>query len=94
MGKESKLEEELRLYIKSLGGLCLKWVSPGFTGVPDRIILLRGNIWFVELKAPNGRLSDRQVYVRDQEFAPRLIDIYYVYDDYTLNQFKNAICPA
>lgn len=36
-------------------GLCLKWVCPGFAGVPDRIVLLPGGrIVFVELKKPKG----------------------------------------
>ena len=50
-------------------GLCLKWVSPGFTGVPDRIVILpNGKIFFVEVKRPglkDGR-SPRQKRVAQQ----------------------------
>ena len=36
-------------------GLCLKWVCPGWSGVPDRIILLPGaRIIFAETKRPKG----------------------------------------
>ena len=39
--------------VKRRSGICLKWVSPGFDGVPDRIVFLPGrHIGFVEVKAP------------------------------------------
>lgn len=60
---EKDLERKIVNRIKSEGGLCLKWVSPGFTGVPDRIAVLPGGrILFIEVKRPgreNG-LSPRQ----------------------------------
>lgn len=41
---------------KRNGGLCLKWVSPGFAGVPDRIVLFPGaRIGFVEVKVPGEK---------------------------------------
>lgn len=49
---EKQTEKYLVKKIKELGGLCLKWVSPGVNGVPDRIVILpNGAIHFVELKA-------------------------------------------
>lgn len=52
---EKELEAKLRKEVKNLGGLCLKWVCPGWSGVPDRIILLPfGRIFFVEMKRPKG----------------------------------------
>ena len=48
---EKEIEKQLTERIKAIGGLCLKWESPGYTGVPDRIILLPGGrVRFVELK--------------------------------------------
>ncbi len=39
--------------MEAAGGLCLKFVSPGTAGVPDRIVLLpEGRLGFVEVKAP------------------------------------------
>lgn len=64
--QEKDIEEKLRKGIKAIGGLCLKWVSPGYTGVPDRIILLpNSHIIFVELKAPGKKERVRQKYVQD-----------------------------
>ena len=65
--RESKIETNLRNKVAKLGGLCFKFVSPGFTGVPDRQVLLPGGIFFyVELKAPGKSLSPRQRYVKRQ----------------------------
>ena len=51
--REKVIEQRLVKEVKARGGLCLKWVSPGFAGVPDRIILLpHGKIAFAEIKAP------------------------------------------
>ena len=60
--REAGIERKIVDAIKSKGGLCLKWVSPGYTGVPDRIAILPGGrILFIEVKKPGtGRLSPRQ----------------------------------
>ena len=59
---ERDIERALVGMVKRHGGLCLKWVCPGFAGVPDRIVLLpHGRVVFVEVKRPRGgRLSELQ----------------------------------
>jgi hypothetical protein len=53
---EKTIEQRLRDKAKSAGGRAFKWVSPGFAGVPDRIVILPGGrIIFVELKAPGKK---------------------------------------
>ena len=53
---EKKIEQRLRVIAKKAGGLAIKWVSPGFDGVPDRILILPGGrIIFVELKRPGAK---------------------------------------
>lgn len=52
---EKEIERKLRLMVTKHGGLCLKWVCPGWSGVPDRIVLMPGGrVYFVELKRPKG----------------------------------------
>ena len=54
--KEKSIERRLVLEVKKRGGLCLKWVSPGFDGVPDRLVFLPGRKFgLVELKAPGKK---------------------------------------
>ena len=63
---ESSLEAWMKKRVKALGhgARCLKFVSPGFSGVPDRIILLPGgNLIFVEMKKPGEKERKRQEYV-------------------------------
>ena len=59
---EKEIEAKLVERIRRRGGLCLKWVCPGWAGVPDRIILLPGGrVIFAELKRPKGGVvSSRQ----------------------------------
>jgi hypothetical protein len=64
---EKEIEKKLRRMVESRGGWCLKWVCPGWSGVPDRILLLPGGlVMFVELKRPKGgRYSAMQDKWRD-----------------------------
>lgn len=59
---ERDIEQKLRRMVEARGGRCLKWVCPGWAGVPDRIVLLPGaRVAFVETKRPKGgRLSKLQ----------------------------------
>ena len=46
--------------VKETGGLQRKFVSPGHRGVPDRIVVYFGDVYFVELKAPGKDLRPDQ----------------------------------
>ena len=60
--REKTIESKLVKAVKNMGGLAPKFVSPGFDGVPDRIVLLPyGKIAFVELKAEGETLRPLQV---------------------------------
>ena len=51
--REKIIEQHLVKAVKSSGGIAPKLVSPGFDGMPDRLVLLPGGkIGFVEVKAP------------------------------------------
>jgi len=50
--REKTIEKKLAQAVKAMGGLCPKFVSPGFDGMPDRLVLLPGGkLAFVEVKA-------------------------------------------
>ena len=57
---EKQIEEYLKKRVKALGGLCLKFISPGSSGVLDRICVLAKRVIFVECKRPDGILAPSQ----------------------------------
>lgn len=65
---EKEFESKMTDIVKSLGGLCLKFESPGNTGVPDRLVIgTHGNIYFVEMKRPSqSRTAAKQNYWKDK----------------------------
>lgn len=64
--RESQIEKYLTRQISSIGGMSLKFVSPGKAGVPDRLICCDGNAFFVELKAPKEKPRPIQRAVTEQ----------------------------
>ena len=61
MMRESEIERHLVWHVERLGGKAYKFTSPSNRGVADRVVCLPdGTVWFVEVKAPNGRLSPLQ----------------------------------
>lgn len=52
--------------VKALGGHAYKFVSPSNRGVADRLVVLPGVVWFVEVKAEGGRLSPLQTLFIEQ----------------------------
>lgn len=76
---EKTVEMALCRAVKQLGGLALKMVSPGATGVPDRVVILPGGrVEFVELKRGGGRLTARQQRMQ-QEMRDRGVTVVTVY---------------
>jgi len=65
--REKTIETYLVREVKKLGGVAYKFVSPAHRGVSDRIVCLPGGVvWFVEVKAPTGRLSPLQKVFGDE----------------------------
>jgi hypothetical protein len=63
---EKNIEAHLVKRVKEIGGIAYKFVSPAHRGVADRVVCLpNGVVWFVELKAPGGRLSPLQKVFED-----------------------------
>jgi hypothetical protein len=59
------VEKYLVEAVAAAGGLCLKFVSPGHAGVPDRLVILDGVVRFVEVKRPKEKLRKLQVQCAD-----------------------------
>lgn len=59
--RENKIEIYFKDQIKALGGISRKWVSPGVDGVPDQIVIIKSDIFFVEVKTSDGKLSIAQI---------------------------------
>ena len=58
--RENKVETYLDEQVIALGGITRKWVSPGRDGVPDRIVILKGKVFFVEVKTVDGDFEPGQ----------------------------------
>lgn len=55
---EADIEAKFRDAVKAAGGKAFKFISPGNSGVPDRLVVLPGNrIGFVELKQKGKKPS-------------------------------------
>ena len=53
---ERTIEQKLAARVKAMGGIAPKFTSPGFDGMPDRLVLLPGGrMGFVELKTPGKK---------------------------------------
>lgn len=77
---EKQIESRLSKSVKSVGGIALKFVSPGFAGMPDRLVLLPDErIAFVELKS-NGQ-KPRALQLARHKMLKRLGFKVYVIDD-------------
>ena len=54
--REKVIEHALVMATRSKGGIAPKFTSPGFAGMPDRLVLLPGGrMGFVELKVPGKK---------------------------------------
>lgn len=94
MQSEKQVEARLRIKVKTAGGKALKFVSPGFSGVPDRLVFMPGGrIYLVELKAPGRTLTKLQLKVK--AMFEGLGFKYYIIDSYeAVEEFIDEICTA
>ena len=91
MAQESKIEAKLVKEVKKAGGLALKLVSPGYVGVPDRLILIAfGKIGFVEVKAPKKKPRKIQL-KRHKELRALGFNTYVLDDESQIRGIIDAI---
>ena len=78
--REKAIEQKLMRATKNMGGIAPKFVSPGYDGMPDRIVLVPGgHMAFVEVKAPGEK--PRALQLARHEMLRRLGFKVYVLDD-------------
>ena len=54
--REREIEHQLVMETEKAGGKAVKFISPSFAGMPDRLVLLGdGKMGFVEVKAPGQK---------------------------------------
>lgn len=58
--RESEIEKKVSDYAKAKGWLVYKFVSPSQRGVPDRVFIRGGEIYFIEFKAPGKKPTKLQ----------------------------------
>ncbi len=65
--REKQIEQKLVQAVRRSGGLALKFVCPGFNGVPDRLLLfMGGKVAFCEVKAPGEKPRQLQEHRMEQ----------------------------
>lgn len=78
--REKAIEQKFREAVKAVGGVAVKFTSPGFDGMPDRLALLPGGrMAFVEVKSPGKK--PRPLQAARHRMLRRLGFKVYVLDD-------------
>ena len=90
---EKQIEKYLKRQVESRAGLAVKFISPGRSGIPDRVVLASGSrLAFVELKAPGEKLrpiqQKRKEELESLGFMVRVIDSYARVDDFIKEFFR------
>jgi len=94
MMRESLIEKELIREVKVRGGMALKFVSPGMSGVPDRLVLIPGGvIAFVEVKAPRERMRPQQI-KRKRQLEALGFQVYQLDDIKMIGGMLDEICAT
>lgn len=93
---ERWVETQLRERVESAGGWCIKLLTYIIRGLPDRLILMPGNrFYLVECKkiGKNGEPTEPTRYQRyvHKKLSRLGIPVYIVYDKQTLDSFMEII---
>ena len=85
---ERTIEQKLAARVRAMGGIAPKFTSPGFDGMPDRLVLLPGGrMGFVQLKAPGKK--QRALQMARHKLLRRLGFKVYVIDE--INQIDGVL---
>lgn len=92
--RESEIEKALILEVKKRGGLALKFISPGMSGVPDRLIMMKdGKLAFIELKASGKKMRPLQI-KRKRQLESLGFLVYCIDNKEQIGGVLNEICAT
>ena len=74
---EKHIEQDVCRYARKKGWVVYKFTSPGTRGVPDRIFMRDGVVFFIEFKSPGQKPSRLQECVH-RRIREQGIDVYVV----------------
>lgn len=89
--REKAIEAKLVKSVKVMGGIAPKFVSPGFDGMPDRLLLLPDqHVAFVEVKTHGMKLRPLQV-KRKRQLEALGFSVYVIDDEGQIGGMLNEI---
>lgn len=92
--REREVEKALTKEVKKCGGLALKFISPGMSGVPDRLIMIKGGkLAFIELKAPGKKMRPLQI-KRKEQLEALGFKVYCIDDKNQIGGVLDEICST
>ena len=92
--REKTIEQKLVREVKLRGGICPKFTSPGYDGMPDRLVILpKGHIGFVEVKAPGEKPRPIQL-SRHRLLKSLGVQVYVLDDPGQIGGILDEICTA
>ena len=91
---EKQIKKKLVDAVKAADGMCLKFVSPGMDGMPDRLVLMPGGCMaFVETKAPGKKPRLLQRY-RHMQLRALGFQVFVVDAPEQIGEVLHAVLPA
>lgn len=90
---EKNIEQFLIKEVEKQKGKAYKFSSPGNNGVPDRIVLLNGNCYFIELKKRGEELRPLQKVVR-KRFKKLGFEVYVIDTKEKVGEFIDGVCKS
>lgn len=91
---EKYLEQIFTKEVKKLGGVALKFISPGMAGVPDRLVLMKGGqVAFVEIKAPGKKMRPLQI-TRKIQLQALGFSVYLLDSKEKIGEILDEICAS
>lgn len=91
MANEKTLERKLTEKVKQAGGLAIKLNSMGFTGLPDRMILMPGaKVKFAEIKTTGKKPTPLQANIHER-LRKLGFEVWVIDTDKLLSDFLNTV---